>query len=315
MAIIKNKRSTLTRVSAEEALFDYAKSLERHSKGRRAVLVNISRLTRYSREARHLRSALEAFDPLMSRFPGQLFELRNEDIVCVVDGASYSDIDEVILRIRYLFRDDENLKQAERNDDEDILCRWFDIGEEYLDFLNFARARFEGRADVMKSDGDLQQDAAPAATAAHRPDDVASPGPDLRCSTPAAQPVDMNEVSAAERLKPRPNVSYRPIERPAVEPRRKRPLQPMDLAKVEAALETMDVENLVRRQNICLIGNEHEIRPIIVEHFIPILALERRLLPETDIASNPWLIQHLRGVLDLRMLSAIHAIRDRKSVV
>ena len=136
------------KASPEEFLRDYAKSLNRHRKNRRAVLVRLSLLSRMFSKPHHRRAAAETFIPIRRQFEGELFNLSNGDIVCALYKARLADLDEAVLRIRVMFRDDHNLKFLEQTDRDDLFCQWFDLEQDYDEFYNFAQRRFRGQTDV-----------------------------------------------------------------------------------------------------------------------------------------------------------------------
>ena len=127
----------------EEVLLDYAERLARYREGRRAVYIHISRLQRHNRQAHHLRVAATTFETLIKSFNGALFRVYNGDMVVVLQGAKVSEIDDCILRLRYLFSDDPLLAGHEGEGVE--FCTWFDIEHDYPSFLSMAGKAVEGR--------------------------------------------------------------------------------------------------------------------------------------------------------------------------
>ncbi len=90
-------------------------------------------------------------------------------------------------------------------------------------------------------------------------------------------------------------------------------MTPEQLGRLEQAIATADLSNLMRRQPVCLIANDHPPRPVFRELFISIGELANTLLPEVDLAANRWLFQHLTQFLDRRML-ALLARNDDSSI-
>ena len=82
----------------EAALLDFAESLRKFTKGRRAVHLHLSKLRPYNRRARHMRVAVSAFDELIRDFDGVLYRLFNNDLVVIFNGASVADIDHVVIK-------------------------------------------------------------------------------------------------------------------------------------------------------------------------------------------------------------------------
>ena len=137
----KKSSSRIKRASAEERLLDYAKGLKKFRKGRRAVLIRMSALTRLFDERRYRSAAMKNFAPLMQDFEGILLELDNHDILCGLNGATYANMDSIVLKIRIMFRDDENLKKFEDMED-DAFVQWWDIEKDFDSFLEFSKERY-----------------------------------------------------------------------------------------------------------------------------------------------------------------------------
>ena len=136
----------------EDSLFlDYARRLDKFRDRRRAVRLHLSRLSTQHRREQHLRIAASTFDLLLRKFDGALFRLFNSDMVVVCNGAEVADIDECVLRVRYLFGDDPLFQNDE--DDGDLFCDWFDIERNYPSFLAEAQKNIDERAryDAQKA--------------------------------------------------------------------------------------------------------------------------------------------------------------------
>ena len=127
----------------EAALLDYVERLRKHRAERRAIRVCLSNLRPYNRREHHLRIAADTLEPLVQRFEGALFRLFNADIVLLCKGAAVADIDDAVLRLRYLFSEDPLLKADE--DGRAPFCEWFDLEENYEAVLALAVEMVEAR--------------------------------------------------------------------------------------------------------------------------------------------------------------------------
>lgn len=124
----------------EDLLLDYAERLERHVSGRRAVHVHLSLLRPHNRREHHLRIAAGNFDSLVARHDGQCFRLQNGDIVVVVKDCSVAQIDEIILKLRYLFSDDPLAQDDDENTNDQLrFCTWYELEQDYPRFIALAR--------------------------------------------------------------------------------------------------------------------------------------------------------------------------------
>ncbi|MFD2205106.1 hypothetical protein [Kiloniella antarctica] len=121
----------------EKVFLDFVKRIGKQTEGRTAVHVHLSRLRPYHQRDHHLRIAQNACEELISRFSGTLFRLYNNDIVLFTTNATVAQIDETILRLRYLFSDDPMLA-GDYNLDSDQFCSWYDIDRQYADVIALA---------------------------------------------------------------------------------------------------------------------------------------------------------------------------------
>ena len=290
-----NSKSAIKKLlNPEEAMLEYVKSLKRHTQGRRAVLVRFAILTKYFRQPHHQRAATNEFAPLLRRFEGQMFTLSNSDVLCVLNGARVADMDDAVLKVRFMVRDDENLKALEARSEDDVLCRWFDIEKDYDEFLAFAQQRFETGEDPDSPPPPEESD--PAGSADHH---VAK-----LTDVPKQEPDDRKVIQTA-----RPGVVYKPISAPGKKGIQ-RDLSIGDLGKLMTAITNADLEPYLQRQEVRLIAGAMEPRPVLTERFVPTSAVLEALMPNCRSIVDPLLSRRLREVIDRRTLAAIASIDD-----
>jgi hypothetical protein len=175
-------------VSDQHALLlDYVERLNQHRDGRRLVHLHLSALRPQNRRDHHIRIAMNAFEGLIRRFEGQMFHLRNDDLFIGLRGASVAEVDDVVLKLRFLFSDDPLFGIEEGagnsgapdsgapNSGAQVFCTWYDVANDYTQLLNDVRyvARTsENRAAHTAAAGDR---AAPCAEE-RRPLDPATLG-------------------------------------------------------------------------------------------------------------------------------------------
>ncbi|HVJ55884.1 MAG TPA: EAL domain-containing protein [Aliidongia sp.] len=137
-------RQARTEASSDQEyrLVDCIDRLNRYREGRRAVHIHLSRLKSQNRRDHHLRIAANTFENLTQLFEGQLFKLANHDIFFVFRNANPADIDEAVIRLRYLFNDDPLIHEA---DDEipDGFCTWYDVERQFAELQAVAKALYE----------------------------------------------------------------------------------------------------------------------------------------------------------------------------
>lgn len=144
--------------SQEYLLLDYAQRLDRHREGRRGVHVHLSRLKPQNRREHHVRIAVNSIEDFVAAFEGQIFQLGNSDIVFVTRGANLQQLDDTVMRLRYLFSDDP-LTLADPDDvgGHGRFATLYNIEGQYKKFLEMAERVFEEERARQKR---LQQMAA-----------------------------------------------------------------------------------------------------------------------------------------------------------
>ena len=121
----------------EELLLDYTQRVERHLEGRRAVHLHLSQLRSEHRRPHYIRVAANSFSDLVNDYEGQIFQLRNNDLIVIVKNATHGQIDQVVLRLRYLFAEDP---LADDDGSSKSFCSWYDLQTDYGRFYTDVRA-------------------------------------------------------------------------------------------------------------------------------------------------------------------------------
>jgi len=142
--------------SAEYALYDYAERLEKHRRGRTAIHIHLSKLQPHNRRDHHIRIATNTFESLVRYFDGQLFVLRNNDIVFVARDVPVEKIDDAVLRLRYLFSEDPLAQYADQEAGDVGFCTWYLLERDYPRFLALARHFYE-RSMVLHAEKRLKE--------------------------------------------------------------------------------------------------------------------------------------------------------------
>ena len=114
----------------EYRLLEHIDRLSRHKEGRRAVHIHLSRLKSENRRDHHLRIASSTFENQVKSFDGQLFRLANQDLFFVYRDVDPIEMDDAVMRLRYLFTDDPLVQD---NDEDDQFSTWYDLERQYQD--------------------------------------------------------------------------------------------------------------------------------------------------------------------------------------
>jgi EAL domain-containing protein (putative c-di-GMP-specific phosphodiesterase class I) len=112
--------------SQEYLLLDYLQRMGKNLEGRRAVHIHLSRLKPQNRREYHIKIAAATFEGIVQNFEGQTFILSNSDIFFVCKGASVTDIDTAVMKVRFLFSEDP-LSQGDDEEDLARFCTWYNL--------------------------------------------------------------------------------------------------------------------------------------------------------------------------------------------
>jgi EAL domain-containing protein (putative c-di-GMP-specific phosphodiesterase class I) len=134
--------------TAEAQLLAYLRRLEGNYNDWRAIHLHLSKLKACHRRPYQLRVAASEFDGLLRRVPSELFQLRNGDILYLWQGGTCANVDQVVMRLRYLFSDDPLTVDGDAAAEEPYdtldgpiepsmpakLCSWFELEHEFRNF-------------------------------------------------------------------------------------------------------------------------------------------------------------------------------------
>lgn len=128
--------------SVERILQDCAERLEKNPFGRRAVVINLSRLRPDNRGTQQIRVAANTFETLVKPFGGQIFLLQQGDIVFICKDSDFAAVDEAVTKLRYLFGDDPLAAHLDEVQ-SDGFATWYDLGREYAAFSAFVHRLYK----------------------------------------------------------------------------------------------------------------------------------------------------------------------------
>lgn len=156
-----------------DQLDEFVRRLERNSYGWRAGHLHLSRLRAQNRRDFHLLIAANEFAPLLRRQHGDLFQLASGDMLYFWKGETIAEVDEVVLRLRYLFSDDPlvgAVEQAPDGPDEGVgeksptaFCTWYDLEQEFSFFIEELERLMKQPAPQARGSGNGRAAATPSA--------------------------------------------------------------------------------------------------------------------------------------------------------
>lgn len=124
----------------EVLLAEYAERVRKQPAGYRAVHLHLSQLRAFNRRDHHIRIAANSLQGLVQRSGGALFVLRNNDIVATFRDIPVSEIDETVVKLRFLFGDDPLAKaNAAAKDGQGGFCTWYDLAWQHGAFMRLTQ--------------------------------------------------------------------------------------------------------------------------------------------------------------------------------
>jgi len=123
--------------SQENLLLDYIHRLESHKRDRKVVHIHLSGLRPFNRRDQHVRAAAGNFDPLISELHGQIFTLKNSDILFVFKKEFLPETETIVQKIRFLFSDDPLITEEGANTPP--FATWYDADSDFDAILGLAQ--------------------------------------------------------------------------------------------------------------------------------------------------------------------------------
>ena len=149
--------SVITAVSdrrtPESSLLDHVERVAHSRSGRFAVEVHLSRLRPYNREPHHIRIAARSFDSVLNSAESNLYVLSSNDLVLICKDVRIDDIDNVVEKLRSLFRNDP-LAADRRGAHVEDFTSWYDFEMEYENFLQHVQELSESQGTEIGTSED-----------------------------------------------------------------------------------------------------------------------------------------------------------------
>jgi len=134
----------------ENLLLDFAQRLDRHRDDRRAVHLHLSRLKPQNRRDHHLRIAVNTLEDFTRAFEGQIFTLGSGDIIFVCKGVRLAQLDDIVMRMRYMFSEDPLASAEPDEEGHGRFATLYNVESQYAQFLEVAKQLFKQENDRQK---------------------------------------------------------------------------------------------------------------------------------------------------------------------
>lgn len=136
--------------ATEKALLAFAERLAKHTDGRAAVHVHLSRLKAKHRRAEHIKIAINAFRQDVQGFDGVLFELGSLDLVFIWRGTPADTVGGAIEKLRQMFADDP-IGLDDDLDGPDRFASWYRLETDHRRFLSAVTRLLRTREEALQA--------------------------------------------------------------------------------------------------------------------------------------------------------------------
>ncbi len=260
-------------------LKDFLHQLERHTDGRRALHIKMSRLEKHLQEGHFRRASAAALRPLVEKHGAVIFPLPNSDIIIVTKTANLEDIGAVLSKVYRELNSSVIVAGLTVlpgvNDD---FTTWYDLENDYQPLVNDVETLEE--LGVVAPNTTV---AAPSSQSSKQP----------KKSMSRVQYVDVNVPKATK-------VS--------------RDLDPEMLLALTKVLNSADVTSFIEQTAITAIVEGHGSVPVMLHQYIPNSMIFDHLLKKTELRANPWFDGYLADFIADRMLRSDLSMTNAQSL-
>ena len=248
--------------------------------GWQAVHFHLSRLLEEYKSEYQIKIALNLAYDSLRHYEGAVLLLSDSSILVLCRHVEPPVMEKLIFQLRYLFMDDP-LAYTETGEDNIDFCSVYDLRQHWQSFYDLCLRRM--------------------AVVTRKQPLAFQPLPDKK---PGA-----SEVKVAVLDRPMPKLMSDPPPPPAFELKQEAAhhLSASKLAVIERDLRHVDLAKTVRRQPVCAVLKDMQVRRVFDELYIHISHLRQLLHPEVDLFSNRWLFKYITKMLDERMLEILQA--------
>ncbi len=274
-----------------EELYQHIRSFRRFPKGYRALHLQFSILDRLHRQPHHRRSIATAFNKLIGPYEGKLFWTREFDLYFVCKGCPPSQLDRARYDAIRAVADSPVIKQKITDGQDDQLCIWWDLGEEYDEFYtNINNIKNKGSSENESDEPEKP----------HSLKNLMSNLDNNKENTPApAEAQDVDDKLPAAKTKTVPQYEH------IFPDAGMEMIGPIQLDKLERNIRNMDIYNLIAEQNICVVIENMPPQVVFTKKYVSLTEVNNSVLPGYAISGDKWLFQRLTETFDSKLMQAL----------
>ena len=279
-----------------EQLKDFANELKRHTKGRRAVHIQMSRLLRHHQDPAFRREASAFIKPIVDKFPtSRNFALSNHDLMLVMHEATLDDIEPVLAKIRKHFKSDPLIASLDPiQGHSDNFTTWYDLEKDFGEFVENIELMLKAEKAGLAMTKAFQSEAS-------EPKKSFDSNMATSSYSRVAKPVQSIRAVKIERTDAHADVP-------------KTPLDAETILKLEKFISVMDLGAFVRSQNIIAIVGKGKPATAMIERSVIVEEVVSQLIKEVDLLSNLWLRGYLDDVIADRLMLCEPELKNKSSL-
>lgn len=256
--------------ASEGKLLETITGLKTEPAGHYVIYFHFSQLMENYKSEYQLKIAVNILQDLFREDEGIIALCQDADLMVLYHGDDRGLIEKAVFQLRYLFVDDPLAYDA-NGEENRAFSTIYDLGFQWHDAHDLIKTRFMA-SNRSRDFG--PRDFAPISQQGRMP----APGP-------------MQGASSAE--------FYRSSAQGL------QPLNLSRLAMIEGDLRRTDLSQAFRRQPICVVMKDGQVKPVFEEIYVNIPHLRRIIGANVDFAANKGLFKYLTEVLDIHVLSVL----------
>ena len=133
-------------IQKDTLIMDYMKKIEKDINSTHVVYIATHKLQNKTMSIAQKHSIIESFDAIKKKYGGEIFSLHNEDIIFFYKKSAYEEIQTCIVKIKFLFQNDNVLKNVEKNG----FIKLFELDKQNDEFINTITYITKGNGEVIK---------------------------------------------------------------------------------------------------------------------------------------------------------------------
>ncbi|MCC3861911.1 hypothetical protein [Pseudemcibacter aquimaris] len=267
-----------------EDLIGYIRSIRRFPKGFTALQLHFSVLDRLHQQPHHRRLIAQSFNNIVNAHEGKLFWTKNFDLFVVCKQCPEIKLEKAQMLAIRAVEEAEIMKNLIETGREASLCKTYKLSMDYDDFLETIEAMHRNKEQLD------------------------NPGNQPTLQTLMAdidKPIDQDKPEDKPAVIVEPKKKTVPLYEHVFPGHVDPPMGPMELDKLERNLQTMDMFNLIREQNVCVVMDGISPEVIYTKKFVSMSEVNESVLPGYQLAGDKWLFQRLTSTLDYRLMQAL----------